>query len=105
MRKNRDIDEELINQKRTIFKLTVNIIEGRILHEDERLGSSLLEALLVGVARNLEHVTPMDNVILRQKFEELRSDHSLSSEFLSGGVAKKEKVEARVNASIRIFGA
>ncbi|WP_421268137.1 DUF262 domain-containing protein [Aeromonas veronii] len=105
MRKNRDIDEELINQKRTIFKLTVNIIEGRILHEDERLGSSLLEALLVGVAKNLEHVTPMDNVILRQKFEELRSDHSLSSEFLSGGVAKKEKVEARVNASIRIFGA
>ncbi len=105
MRKNRNIDEELINQKRTIFERTVNIIEECILFEDERLGSSLLEALLVGVAKNLEHVAPMDNIILRQKFEELRSDHSLSSEFLSGGVAKKEKVEARINASIRIFGA
>lgn len=105
MRKNRNKDGDFINQKRAIFEQTINLIEQRILLDDERLGSSLLEALLVGVAKNLDYLTPMDNVILRQKFEELRNDQSLSSDFLSGGVAKKEKVEARINASIRIFGA
>lgn len=104
MRKNRNPSEEFLASKKNIFDRTVILIEQKIIQDDDRLGSSILEALLVGVAKNIEHLEGLTKDDIRAKYKELKNDQSLSSNYLSGGVAKKEKVEARINAAIQILG-
>lgn len=103
MRKNRSPSEDFLLSKRSIFNRTINLIEKNIFQDEDRFGSSTLEALLIGVAKNIDHLEGLENGNIREKYEELRIDESLSSSYLSGGVAKKDKVEARINASARIF--
>lgn len=104
MKLNRHLDSDGIAKKVTLFVRTINLIWDKILSKQQvRLGSSLLEALLYGVAKNIENLELETSEQLISKFEELRNDESLSTNFLSGGLARKEKVDARLEASERIF--
>lgn len=105
MRKNRNPKESFLNERRSIFDRTASVINNKIIRDGERMGSSTLEALLVGVAKNIDHCEDMEEVDVRRKYEELKEAPSLDSEYLSGGVAKKDKVEARIGDAIRIFSA
>lgn len=103
MRNNRSPSEEFLSTKKRIFDRTITLIDQKIFHDDDRFGSSTLEALLIGVVKNIDHLEGLENGSIREKYEELKQDESLSSSYLSGGVAKKDKVEARINAAVRIF--
>lgn len=105
MRKNRNPKDSFINDKKDIFERTSSLINKKIIQEGERLGSSTLEALLVGVAKNINHLEDLDDNEVRTRYEALKESPSLDSEYLSGGVSKKEKVEARIGDAIRIFSA
>lgn len=103
MRKNRSPSEEFLREKKSIFERTTALIALKIITENERISSSVLEALLVGVASNIDNLEAKGNEELRAMFERLKVDASLSTEYLSDGIARKEKVEARINASKQIF--
>ncbi|QCF25348.1 DUF262 domain-containing protein [Hydrocarboniclastica marina] len=103
MRKNRNPEIDFIDEKLKLFERTVVLINEKIINENDKIGSSTLEALLVGVASNIDHLEKLEREDLRDRFEDLKSSRSLSTDYLSGGVAKKEKVEARINESLRVF--
>ncbi|QZY95987.1 DUF262 domain-containing protein [Pantoea dispersa] len=104
MKSNRHIDEDRIEEKKDIFIRTISLIWDKLLSKHPvRLGSSLLESLLYGVAKNIDVLEAESEQQIFRKFELLRHDDSLSTTFLSGGLARKEKVDARLDASERIF--
>lgn len=105
MKANRHLNNVKLEEKKEIFIRTVNLIWDKILsNRPARLGSSLLESLLYGVAKNIDALEKESEDQLLKKFEILKQDESLSTDFLSGGLARKEKVDARLDASERIFG-
>ncbi|HBQ5943866.1 TPA: hypothetical protein L7630_004949, partial [Klebsiella pneumoniae subsp. pneumoniae] len=105
MKKNRHLGKTDIQMKVDLFSRTVGLVWGKILQPNPvRLGSSLMEALLYGVAKNIDALEQETSASLTRRFDELRADDSLSTAFLSGGVARKEKVDARLDAALRIFG-
>ncbi|MHA6632850.1 GmrSD restriction endonuclease domain-containing protein [Citrobacter farmeri] len=105
MKKNRHLGKADIQMKMDLFSRTVGLVWGKILQPNPvRLGSSLMEALLYGVAKNIDALEQETSASLTRRFDELRADDSLSTAFLSGGVARKEKVDARLDAALRIFG-
>jgi uncharacterized protein with ParB-like and HNH nuclease domain len=103
MRKNRNPGERFLEEKSNLFERTVELINKKIVNEADKIGSSTLEALLVGVATNIDYLETLGRDDLRNRFDELKGSRSLSTDYLSGGVAKKEKVEARINESLRLF--
>lgn len=103
MRKNRDPNENFLNSKKENFIRTVELIATKIIAPDERIGISTLEALLAGVSRNIDHLEPLPSTELKSKFVLLKGHASLATEYLNGGVAKKDKVDARISASLEIF--
>lgn len=92
-------------KKKVTFERTVKLVHDRLFQNGERLGTSILEALLVGVSKNIDYLEELENDIIQAKFAELKEHPSLATEYLSGGVSKKEKVVARINASTLIFSA
>ena len=103
MRVNRDPSESFLDNKKVNFTRTVELVATKILSEDERIGISILEALLAGVSHNIDILEQLSEEILKARFRELRDHPSLATDYLNDGVAKKEKVNARISASIQIF--
>ncbi|MCB2262273.1 MAG: DUF262 domain-containing protein [Candidatus Thiosymbion ectosymbiont of Robbea hypermnestra] len=104
MKENRKPPSETIEEKRKLFKRVVELIwEGIFDRKETRVGNSTLEALLYGVAKNIDELESSDKQLLRERFEKLRKNHSLSTDYLSGGVARKEKIDARLEAGRNIF--
>jgi Protein of unknown function DUF262 len=100
MRKNRNPKQKFLEEKRIIFEKTVTIISKVI---NDRLGISILEALMLGVSNNIENLETKQIDEIQRLFDELKVVPSLSSDYLSGGISRKEKVDARIQASIQIF--
>jgi len=103
MRVNRDPSEDFLKNKKEYFLRTVKLIATKVLPEDERTGISTLEALLAGVSANIDFLEQLPKRDLTERFLKLKAHPSLATEYLNGGVAKKDKVEARISASIEIF--
>lgn len=94
-----------LDKKRQLFLQTVETVWGKVLGEayPGRLPVSVLEALLVGVATNLDSITAGSAEDARARFESLLQSDAFSDEALSSGLARKEKVEARISTAIRAF--
>ncbi|WP_405280487.1 DUF262 domain-containing protein [Cobetia sp. Ld8] len=103
MRRNRNPSEQFLDSKKVLFNRTVQLINSSILRDEDRIGSSTLEALLVGVATNIDYLESLDQRRLRVMFDNLKSSASLAPAYLSEGIAKKTKVEERISTSIQIF--
>lgn len=95
--------DEFLDSKKEIFERTVNLIKNNINTERERFGTSFLEALMVGVSDNIDFLESLESRDIQRRFDLLKLEQSLTTEYLSGGVSKREKVEARIEASKRIF--
>ncbi len=104
MRDNRTPDKAFIEQKKTIFTRAVNVLHEKILKPgEERVSISMLEALMFGVAKNIDSVESLSEQRCYELFDQLKKVDALSTSYLSGGVAKKEKVDARMDAAFNIF--
>lgn len=103
MRKNKDPNIAFLDSKKENFSRTVELIATKIIEPDERIGVSTLEALLAGISKNIDTLEPLPANELKDKFTLLKSHASLATEYLNGGVAKKDKVDARISASVEIF--
>lgn len=104
MKHNRKIEEEEIDRKKTLFNRTVKLIMEKIfIGEPQNLSVSILEALLVGVAKNIDTLESKTHVLIISCYQALKDSPEFSVESLSEGLAAKIKVQERINRAISAF--
>lgn len=69
----------------------------------ERIPTAVVEAILVGIANNIDKVEGINAETLKAKYDELRQSGPFGEEGLAEGLSKKEKVNARLDEANRIF--
>jgi hypothetical protein len=105
MRGNRNLGAGLVADKKNLFLRVVRVVKEKMGVEiaKGKLNLSLFEALLVGVARNIdkvENLTPADAL---KKLNALKADDEFSEEKLVEGLSKTVRVLGRINAAIKTF--
>ncbi len=103
MRENRNLDKSFIEDKKLLFEKTTDIVRKISGATTKKLSNVTLDALLFGVARNLEHLANVDAKKLNILFNKLISDEAFSTESISEGTLQKVKVMVRLNKSAKIF--
>jgi hypothetical protein len=101
----RNADETFINSRTALFERVARILAEKIIVErpPPRLPGTVLEAAMVGVASNIDALEQMGAADAQARFTRLRADESVSAASLAEGLSKKDKVDNRLNAAIRIF--
>ncbi|WP_455669138.1 DUF262 domain-containing protein [Phocaeicola sp.] len=102
---NKDLDESTLAEYVTLITDTLNLIINKVdnINRICKLKKTILEGLLIGVAKNLstlQHVNKTEFENLFSKFEEL-PEYSL--EELSEGLSSREKVINRITSAINVF--
>lgn len=98
--------EAALQSKRALFERTMAVIAGKIflgVEEPPRMPGTVLEAIMVGVARNLEHLERSAPDHVRPLYEQMRAHESISDASLAEGLSKPDKVKARFDAATAIF--
>ena len=88
----------------SIFNRTLTLVLGRVLvnKPSGKIGVSLLESLMVGVARNLDRLECSDTD-LSGYFDRLRAHTEFSETALREGLAGTARVKGRLGAAIDLF--
>ena len=102
----KDAGQPFLETKRELFNRTVECISTKVFDNEvpSKLGVTLLEALLVGVSKNLDKLAAKSNEQVRSKLQELMANDEFSDSALLEGLSKKPRVAARLAAAIAIFG-
>jgi len=105
MSDNRNADSQFLVNKKDIFERTAEIIyskvfEGKIL---SKLGITVIEALLVGVALNVDFLESQPTHKVNDLYEKLINTNEFSEPNLVEGLSSKKKVIARLTKSKNIF--
>jgi hypothetical protein len=97
--------ETFIAQKRTLFQHTVEAISTRIFSGEAppKLSVTVLEAVLVGVSKNIANLLNLPAKTLRARYEQLTNHDEFSEAALKEGLSKKPRVTARLNTAASIF--
>jgi hypothetical protein len=97
--------DTLIEQKRKLFQQTVDMILTRIFAGEAppKLSVTVLEAVLVGVSKNIVTLANESVTELRSRYKELTGHDEFSEAALKEGLSKKLRVIARLNTATRIF--
>ena len=105
MMKNREPRKEFLDDKRNVFNRTTDIVYKSIIdgRHDERMGISVMEAILVGASLNLDHLNQLSNEKIRQMYEELLASEEFSDARLREGLSAKQRVLGRLSTAERIF--
>ncbi|HEX9744182.1 MAG TPA: DUF262 domain-containing protein [bacterium] len=98
-------DKRFLNRKKIIFEQTVKILYQDVFSEDPpKITVTVLEALLVGISKNLKILEVMSTQSIKTRYQQLLSHEEFSDERLSEGLSGKARVIGRLAAAIDIFG-
>lgn len=105
MHSNQNLNNETLNAKEIIFDRTISIIYGKIFEKKppKKLSLTILEALLVGVSKNLENVSLKTPGELKLLYETMLNETEFSEASLVEGLAQKRKVIDRLNKAVLVF--
>jgi hypothetical protein len=105
MQDHRNASAQFLKKKEELFHRTVDCIADEIFDGESpsKLSVTVLEALLVGVSKNLDVLSPLSRAVVKQRYATLVSDPEFSDAALREGLSKKPRVISRLNAAIRIF--
>jgi hypothetical protein len=105
MHENRFAEEPKISAWTKVLTETVDYVYVSLMDRKlpKRLPTAMLEGLLVGTARNMSTLKASPVAPARAKYRALLEDSAFSEEALTEGLAKKEKVVARLNRAIAIM--
>ncbi len=104
MKNKRKISSSQLSEYKELFRRTNKVIwENIFLEKPMKISNSQLEALMFGVSNNIDFVEQQTNKELIERYNLLIQDQYLSTEYLSNGIMKKDKVEARFLLSKRVF--
>lgn len=105
MAKFRDSSDQEISSKKDILDLAIHFVYAEILKSEPlpRLSKATIEALFVGIIRNMNKLSGEDRKTVRQKYNALRRDDLFSIESLKEGLAAPDKVKSRLSRAVEIF--
>ncbi len=94
-----------IASRKNIFTRVVSLIYREVFQGNPplKLQLSIIEALLVGVTTNIEHLTTIPAQELRLRFDKLQRHEEFSEVKLQEGLSGKVRVQGRMNAACEIF--
>jgi len=106
MHTHRSAKAEFLEVHRDLFQRTTAILL-KIFPEgpEARIPTSVLEAALVGIAKNIDGLEALSAAQLKQRYDTLRGSPEFVDEAVAEGLSKKDKVESRFNAAESIFAA
>ncbi len=101
----REASAHILEQKRGLFVRTIDCILDLILGGEAppKLSVTVLEALLVGVSRNIDSLRGASPTALHNRYEQLTHHQEFSEPALREGLSKKPRVVARLTTAINIF--
>ena len=99
------ISSEELKDKEEILLSTLVLIQEKTpeLKEIYKLGRTVKESLLLGIYKNASYISSLSKEEFQKLLKSFLADKEFSKESLTGGLAKKEKVQSRISKSIRIF--
>lgn len=106
MHENRYLSDQEISRKREIFERTVTQIYSKLFgKKPPKLSITIMEALLIAVYRNIEHVEQLSGQDLFEKYSLLINSDSFSDEKLLEGLSGRARVIDRLATAENIFSA
>jgi hypothetical protein len=105
MLKHREGDTNWIDSRRASIKSASDLIWVRILGEaqESKRPNTVLEGLFIGVVANLQHLTQIDDAVLKRYWIKFSEHPAFLEKSLAEGLSKKPKVLERLEAAIGIF--
>jgi hypothetical protein len=105
MYKNKESSLELLEEKRTLFNRTVNCVDEKIFKKKAppKTSITVLEAILVGVGKNLGYLSEQPNSTVKSHYQTMISHEEFSEGSLREGLSKKQRVISRLKLAARIF--
>lgn len=103
---NRSASDESIESRKILFERVSKFIAEKIITDRPapRLPGTILEAVMIGVASNINALEALTSADAKSKYEAFRADESVSEVSLAEGLSKKDKVDNRLAAAIQVFG-
>lgn len=104
MHEHRHPPASFIAEKTALFRETVDCVAQKaFLGGVPKLSLTVLEAVLVGVARNLQGLKEAPPEVVTARFNALIRHEEFSEQALKEGLSKKPRVVARLATAVRIF--
>lgn len=105
MHDNQNPTAEFLDRKRHLFERTVDCIFTKIFSREAppKLSITILEAMLVGVAKNVDQLSAVAPAVVRNRYDQLTNNEEFSEIALKEGLSKKTRVITRLNTAARIF--
>lgn len=99
------ITDQEIDDKRIHFEKTIDLTYNKVYnkHSAEKVSKSVIEAVLIGVGKNLDYIDNLDIHECQALLESLKNDELFSTLNLKEGLSQKGKVTDRINRAIQIF--
>jgi hypothetical protein len=104
MHHNKNSSNELLCSWSTIFESAIDIIYDINLDNKFKHGKTVLECVLIGIARNINRLKDRNRTNIKELYDSLLSSAPLSKEVLQDGLSRKDKVIERLNISVKTFG-
>lgn len=97
--------QDLLDPRIRLFERVARFVAEKVLPERPvpRMPGTVLEAVMIGVATHIDALENMSAENARARYDALRADDSVSEASLAEGLSKKDKVDNRLEAAIRIF--
>lgn len=106
MKDYRKANDDWLNEKRKIFEETVSILNDKIFSNSsstQRISITLIEALLVGISRNIALCRKKSSRDMLRCFENLKNEDAFSEEAMREGLSSKQKVISRLSEAEKTF--
>lgn len=100
MDKNKNLDYCEIEKLKNLFVKTLTIANRLSKRFDSK---NVAEAIMIGIASNIETLTNKDGGLLDQMCEELLKSPKFTSEEMKEGLASEERVKGRIGSAIKAF--
>ena len=97
---NKNANEEMIRNYRNVISKVICIAMNI---NNISTSKNVREAMMVGIAKNVDNLKDIDNVQINQLYTEMMQDPNFSAEELQDALSTRDKVRNRINAAIRIF--
>lgn len=101
----RDPGPEFLDEKRKLFQRTIDVVHVKVFggKAPQQHSVSILESVLVGVARNLDYLESLPVARVVAMYDRLLNSEKFSVDSLSEGLSSREKVIDRLSAAERVF--
>ena len=105
MQQHRNADQAFLTRKRSLFSRTSDCTFEKVFSgtSPSKLSITLLEGVLVGVAKNIDLLDSESAAKVRSKYQRLLANPEYSEAALKEGLSKKPRVTARLATAIKIF--